>query len=483
MKDVLLRFWPHILTAAAIAAALLASAHAVMYKRDSRAAVGWVVFIWFAPVVGPLAYLLLGVNRIRRRATALRPASALMPGRRAGPVLALAGMADRLHPDDRHLRRLGELVDQVVRLPLLSGNSVDVFDTGPKAYEAMIAAIDGARDSLALQTYIFDNDPTGQRFAESLAGAVRRGVEVRVIVDAVGSRYSWPPMVRTLERMGIPAALFLPTRVPWRMPYMNLRSHRKVLVADGRVAFTGGMNIRHGHELQDASPRAIRDVHFRLRGPVVGQLREVFAEDWAFCRGEKLRGARWHPPLVERGAVLARAIAEGPDADLGKLRWVLLGALGCADRSVRIMTPYFVPDQVLITALNTAARRGVAVDIVLPGRNNLRMVQWASTATLWQVLEGACRVWLSRPPFDHGKIMVVDDVWSLIGSANWDARSLRLNFELDVECYDRGLAAALAAVVDARIAGGRQVTFAEVDGRSVPTRLRDGVARLFSPYL
>jgi cardiolipin synthase len=181
--------------------------------------------------------------------------------------------------------------------------------------------------------------------------------------------------------------------------------------------------------------------------------------------------------------VLARGIPDGPDADFEKLRLTLLGAIACARSSILVVTPYFLPDASLLTALSVAAMRGVEVDIVLPGKNNLSLVQWASTALLWQVLEHGCRVWLSPPPFDHTKLMLVDGLWTLLGSANWDPRSLRLNFEFNVECYDRQLATALAVGVRANMARSRPASQFDVDGRSLPVRLRDGVARLFSPYL
>ncbi len=162
---------------------------------------------------------------------------------------------------------------------------------------------------------------------------------------------------------------------------------------------------------------------------------------------------------------------------------MLAGALSAAQRSVRVMTPYFLPDDAVCQALDVAAMRGVEVDIVLPGENNLAMVNWASTAMLWQVLERGCRVWKTPPPFDHSKLMVVDRSWTLLGSGNWDERSMRLNFEFNVECYDRGLASSLDDMITKRIAVSRRVTLDEVDRRRLPIRLRDGIARLFSPYL
>ena len=240
---------------------------------------------------------------------------------------------------------------------------------------------------------------------------------------------------------------------------------------------------QHPYECLNDTPHPIRDLHFRISGPVVTQFQEAFADDWTFCTGELLEGDSWFSAAEPEGPVLARGIPDGPDDDFETLRLALLGAIASAQSSILVVTPYFLPDASLIAALNVAALRGVQVDIVLPAENDLALVQWASTALLWQVLQRGCRVWLSPRPFDHTKLMLVDNLWTLFGSANWDPRSLRLNFEFNVECYDRQLATSLTDLVQSKIQQSRSLTLADVDGRSLPRRLRDGGARLFSPYL
>jgi cardiolipin synthase A/B len=474
MTDLLGALQPHLVAILSLLATLLASGHAVLHKRDVRSAIAWVGIVWLVPVVGALLYVLIGINRIRRRGVADGIPIGLPPAP-SPPALPLKG-ADGL----AGLRRL---VDRVVPWPLEEGNQVEPLVNGDAAYPAMLEAIDRAKVSVALGTYIFDNDRAGRRFADALARAVDRGVLVRVLVDDVGARYSWPSIVPALRRSGVRVARFGPTLVPWLMRHANLRSHRKILVVDGRGGFTGGMNVREGHVLGEPSRHPVADVHFRFEGPVVAHLQETFAEDWFFSTRERLDGPAWFPPLAPAGGVAARGIRDGPDFDLGRLRWTLLGALACARRSVRIVTPYFLPDSALINALGVAALWGVDMRILVPGRNNLPYVKWASTALLWQVLERGCRVFESPPPFDHAKLMVVDDAWVLLGSANWDPRSLRLNFEFCVECRDDAFAGRVATLVEERLARAREVTLAEVDERSLPVKLRDGVARLFMPYL
>jgi cardiolipin synthase A/B len=478
--DLLLRlaaFWPHIVAVLTLLSAGLASAHAVLHKRDTRAAVLWIAFIWFLPLLGPVLYMLLGINRVRRKAQSLRGAV----GRAQGAELP-EGPAD-LRAEAAHLQQLSEAVKQIVRHPLAGGNKVEPLVNGDAAYPAMLAAINSATKTIGLATYIFDNDKSGLQFVEALRQAVARGVQVRVLIDAAGTHYSVPSITHALHHARVPTARFLPTMAPWRLMSMNLRLHRKIMVVDGRIGFTGGMNLREGNLVAQNPRHPVRDMHFRLEGPVVAQLQEAFAADWMFAAKETLSGPGWFPPLEPRGGVIARAIPDGPDEDFEKLRWTIFAALSCARESVQIVTPYFLPESTLVSALNLAVLRGVRVDILLPARSNLPYVDWASRAMWWQVLEFGCKIWLCPPPFDHSKLMLVDGQWSLVGSGNWDTRSLRLNFEFNLECYCPELAKSLDAIVQSKLQGARQVSQEEVDGRSTTVKLRDGVTRLLSPFL
>jgi cardiolipin synthase len=475
--------WPLVLFVVHGILVVVASGHVVLTKRDPRAALGWVGIIWLTPIVGTVLYVMFGVNRIHRRARTLRGGRAQVDRSPELKPVSEDVIYAALGDEATHLAPLPALVGRLTHLPLLDGNRITPLVGGKAAYEAMLAAIDSAEMSIALQTYIFDNDPCGNRFVEALGRAAKRGVEVRVLIDDVGVRYTIPSIKRTLHKAGVRCATFLPTLIPGKLHYTNLRNHRKILVMDGRVGFTGGMNIRQGHLCDPNSRHPVEDLHFRLDGPVVDHLRGTFAFDWEFSTEEHLDGPAWFPPLEVAGNTLCRGISDGPDIDSEKIRLTILGAVGCARHSVEIITPYFLPDQPLITALNVAAMRGVDVHIILPEKGNLALVQWASTAQLWQVLQRGCRVWLTPQPFDHSKMMIVDGAWSLIGSANWDARSLRLNFEFNVECYDQELAAQLSALAQKKKSAGRETSLAEVDSRPLWRRLRDGVCRLAQPYL
>ena len=255
------------------------------------------------------------------------------------------------------------------------------------------------------------------------------------------------------------------------------------MVVDGMVGFTGGMNIKTSQYIHKNNKYAMRDLQFKIEGPVVGHLRDVFAEDWFFSSGEKLEGEKWFPILKNKGKVIARGIPDGPDEEVDVINWVIISALSMAHKSVRIMTPYFLPERLLLSALNHAALRGVRVEILLPSESNLTIIDWASWAQFAHIIEFGCHIHLSDGPFDHSKLMVVDDFWVLMGSTNWDARSLRLNFEFDVECYNRILAQKMTTHFDSIKSRSRRILKEDVHARGNLRRFRDGLFWLLSPYL
>ncbi len=477
-------FWFLILFGIERLLAIWAIAHAVLYKRDTRAATGWVGLIAFAPLVGPLLFVGFGVNRLRRRGGELQ--RKLEEAFDSDEIEIPPQARQQLEQARLQYPRFAQMADLVLGLtdrPLLPGNRIRPLLGGDSAYPDMLQSIRNAETSIALQTYIFDNDRAGREFIEALEVANQRGVNVRVVVDDVGSRYTKPTAVKQLQRRGIACGTFLPTRLPALAQYANLRNHRKIMVVDGRVAYTGGMNIREGCRLDWETRHPVQDIHFRLEGPVVTHLQEAFIADWAFVSDEVLRGSAWLPTPEMVGDAWARGIPDGPDEDFEKLLMTLLGAINTAQHRLIIVTPYFLPDASLIHALGVASLRGVQVDIILPEQNNQRIVQWACAAMIWQVLMRDCRVHLSSPPFDHTKLLLIDDAYVLFGSTNWDPRSLRLNFEYNVECYNTSLCEQLTAVVDQKIEAGRPLTIDEINDRSLPVQLRDGVARLFTPYI
>jgi cardiolipin synthase len=485
MLTLFLTYWPHLLAVISVLVAAVAAVHAAMTKDEVRSAIGWVGVIMLSPIVGALIYAVAGINRIRRDSIA---AERSITGHETltHPHFDVTNdfVAERFGVRFAALKTVG---DRITHHMQTAANTVDILETGDEAYASMVEAITGARRSVILETYIFDRDPIGLRIADALIEAVKRGVEVRVLIDAVGARYSVPSIVPYLRQGGVSADVFNGRIIMGlRLPYANLRTHRKILVADGTTAFAGGMNIRKGFTSEFAGPDYAHDTHFRITGPVVADIFLVAAEDWHFTTGERLHGDAWRTGVLpgEPGAgMLVRAIPSGPDDGLEANQKMLMGAFSVARKSILIMSPYFLPDRELIVALTTAARRGVDIDIVVPSANNLVLVDRAMTAQFDQVLRSYCRVWRAEGLFDHSKLLSVDATWAFVGSSNLDPRSLRLNFEIDLAVLDRDFAGRIDARIRSAIASASPVTLAGLRSRPFVARLIDRILWLGSPYL
>ena len=446
--------------------------HVLLRKREVPSAVGWIGLAWFAPFTGAIVYFIFGVNRVQRRARRLRAQVSRRSGSRS---------AKPTPGDDGHLDPLERGVGQITGRPSLPGNLITIYHDGDEAYPPMLEAIAAAEHSIGLSSYIFDHDQWGGRFITALADANARGVMVRVLIDGIGGGWLRSPSYHDLHGRGVTAARFLHSPLPWRMPFLNLRSHKKILVVDGQVGFTGGMNISDDNVMATQPKNPVQDTHFRLEGPVVAQLVEAFLEDWSFATDEDLDGEAWYPTIDDKGDATARVIDAGPDEDVEKIEFAVLQAVACARERIDIMTPYFLPDDRLMTAVALASIRGVRVNIVIPEHSDHRFVDWATYGNIGPLLSDGGRIWRCPPPFRHSKIVVVDGEWCLVGSSNWDMRSFRLNFELCLEIYSRSLAAVLTTLMEG--SRGAPLTQEELDGRSLPVRLRDAAVRLMLPYL
>ena len=460
------------------------SGHVLLSKRDPRAAFGWIAVCLFFPLAGPVLYLLFGVNRIPTRARKLES------GRMARfDVDEIRDRAEsfgrvplaRLQGEFHGIARVSEAV---TRRPLLEGNRIVPLFNGEQAYPAMLAAIDGASECVLLQSYLFQTDTTGHSFIDALDRARQRAVDVRVIVDGVGEYYAWPHASRVLRDKGVRHTRFLPPRLLPPAIYINLRNHRKVLVVDHRIGFTGGMNI--GDRYLNERPRGYRvsDLHFRLEGPVVAQLEHVFLEDWAFCTGDNSVPATRDEFVAEKaGDGICRSIVDGPNEELDRMTTTILGAIAAARTRILIATPYFLPPETMQSALFQAALRGVQVDVLLPSRTYPPLVGWAARHMMDGLLAHGVRLYEQPPPFDHTKLLLVDDYYVLMGSTNLDPRSLKLNFELCVEVYERSLNDKLRQMMEWRMARARRVELETLRKRPFAVRLRDAASWLFSPYL
>jgi len=464
-------FGATIVTVLHIGLAVAVTVHVLLYKRDVPAAIGWMGLAWLSPIIGPGLYWLFGINRVRRRAYRI---SRRYAARRPPPPPMGILRSEKYAALER-------AVGVLTRRPTLAGNAIRLLRNGDEAYPVMLQAIADAKVSIGFSSYIFYADAAGIPFIEALVAAQRRGVEVRVIIDGLGSGYFFSGAVARLAQGGVNVVRFLHSWLPWRMAFLNLRNHKKILVVDGQRGFIGGLNIS-AQNMKECDPRtAVRDMHFEVQGPVVEQITEAFVTDWEFATGEELKGLNWFPQHVESGSALARVVTSGPDQDIEKIEFMFLQAIGTAQRSIKIITPYFLPDERLIAALELAAMRGVDVDIVIPENSDHKIMDWAVLAHVAPLLVAGVKLWRAPQPFEHSKLMTIDGGWSLVGSANWDQRSLRLNFELNMEVYDPEFTALLSEKITAR--QGDEITLKWIYQRPFLVRLRNRAVRLLLPYL
>lgn len=451
--------------------------HILLKKDDVKSSIGWIGLVWLAPLLGSVIYILFGINRIRRRALALRnkgPDIFTLTGKTQQeiekeipiPFLQLMRLGYKVHPQKFSL-----------------GNWAKPYVNGDAAYPEMCKLIAQAQKEVLLQSYIFDNDQAGQMFLPALKQAVKNGARVKVMVDGVGLNYSKPTIAAALKKLKqVQFAVFLPSKSPVTLPFLNMRNHRKMLIVDGQKAFFGGMNIAAGNLVKTHPKDPIIDVTFQVEGPVVDQMSRVFEEDWLFCGKKHFIPASFRAKGRLPGHMPARIIPDGPDSDFGKIELMVLGALACAQKSVKIVTPYFLPENNILTALEIAAMRGVEVEIILPSKSNIFGMDNAMRANFARLLKKGVKIYRTKPPFDHSKILLVDDAWLFFGSANWDVRSFKLNFECNLECVDKTLAAQVGKIIEHK----KSISHAEkLDDNLHPSfwrKITDNAFKLLTPY-
>lgn len=471
--------YQHVISTCLLFVAIYSATHALIYKKDSRAAFGWIAVCIFLPLFGPVLYFIFGINRVHKRALKLSASfSEVLVHERYSAI-----SNELIEQIPASLKNLQKVSNRITELPLIGGNKIENLYSGEQTYTEMLNAIYIAKEYIYLCVYIFKRDKVGKQFMQALIDAKNRGVQVYVLIDGIGEFYSWRKVRRKLIKHGIQVRRFLPPKlIPFNFS-INLRNHRKLLVIDDELGFIGGMNISVEYfQKDDAKNESLNDIHFKISGNLTQQLRAVFESDWHFIGGKininaSPEGSNSSTPTI------CRTIIDGPGENLDHLSIILLSAINSANKTIALMTPYFLPSRELICALQTAALRGVKVTIILPGKNNLCYVHWASRHLLWELLENGINIFYQPPPFSHSKLFIIDGQYSLIGSANIDPRSLRLNYEVGVEVYSTEFATTLSNYAQTIQKACRKITLEEVDGRPLPIKIRDGIAWLFSPYL
>ncbi len=468
--------------------------HCLTHPREPRSTLLWLFIVWGFPLVGAVLYAAFGISRIPQKAW-LKHSS----DRRFGDARAEREQESQPLAYWRCLRDArvskpccAETFDRVLdRItpdhPLLSGNTIELLLDGTETYPALLEAIRGARHHIHLMTYIIGRDNVARQILDACAERARDGVKVRVLFDEFGSasasltrffrNYRWVPNMRVV---GFTQVNLLRKRIQ-----VNLRNHRKITIIDGDMAFTGGINLHKGHLASRSGP-AIRDYHFRIRGPLVNELQYTFLRDWYYMTEDDpqvLLGEEYFGRHEKAGPIAARIVNSGPSSSRNSLDDVFFNALIEAQRDLLLVTPYLILTEPLLQAMRMAAMRGVAVRVIVPSNNNHRTVKHASRSQYESLLKAGVRIFERRGPLLHAKAMVIDGVLSIFGSANLDVRSLRLNYETNIVSYDADLAGRLLQEMRVDLAESDEIEINLWVRRPWRQRLLENLFALASPIL
>jgi cardiolipin synthase len=447
----------------------------VLERRSPVATLAWILVLAWLPAVGVLVYYFLGPRHLQRKRLRRVQSTKLV-------AQALAAIEDEV--DDPSRSEIARLLLSAGESAPLRAERLELFTEGEECFESILAAIAEAKHHVHLTYYIYEPDRIGTRFRDALIVKAKQGVEVRLLLDWIGS-YPLPArFFAPLVAAGGKVAWFNPVSLTrLRSRYANFRSHRKIVVCDGTVGFTGGINVSEKQTSEFSGAKAWRDTHLRVQGSATRALQRVFIEDWHFATGELPNGVAYLTRARARGEELVQVVASGPDSDVYAIHKLVFAVIASAHERVLITTPYFVPDEPILSALVTAAMRGVKVQVILPAASDSVLVDLAARSYFPELIAAGVRVYEYLPRFIHSKAIVVDRDLSIVGSANLDNRSFRLNFEVCAAVYGSAFATRLAAAFEDDLQNCREVTSRRIRREPLVRRLGEATARLFSPLL
>ena len=449
----------------------------LLQKRPPVATLAWIFGLALLPGIGALFYFWWGPLRFNRRKRRIRRARTAVHT----AVRSRSGLFDRERGNTEPLIRLATAFGG---LPPMTASKVELFSKGDDYFAAVENAIARAQHHVHLEYYIVRDDAVGMRLIELLMAKARKGIEVRLLADPMGSRISRRTR-RAMREAGIKFEWFNPTAVArLRRRIVNFRTHRKILVVDGAIGFCGSTNVCSDHSFREMGGHARRDTDVELDGEAVQGLQHTFFENWLFASKEPLRDQdlERYFPATRAGAQVLQIIPSGPDSDHRAFYSFLLGAFGLARKRIWLIAPYFVPDEALLNALCVASARGTDVQIIVPAESDWHVVDAAGASTHDQLLAAKVRIHLFGPPLLHAKTAVIDDDLAIVGTANLDDRSMKLNFEVSAAFYGGSMVERMAALFDEFRAKAKLKTNLEVDA-PLHRRLFQAGARLFSPQL
>jgi cardiolipin synthase len=456
----------------------------LLLKKRPSATLAWLWAIVFIPFIGALFYFGFGTDRLKRRRLRRRSLYSAGTARKGAPAIvtdgATAGLLARLPQRDRQFL---QLLSRINHLPASSAGNLHILRDAKEFYAALEARIRAAVHHVHLEFYIWNADETGGRFLRLLADAALRGVIVRLLLDGVGSHAFTEGLLGDLRAAGGHFSWFQSLDPKRNRFFLNLRNHRKLQVVDGTSAFVGGMNIGREYEGLDAALGHWRDVQVEADGPVVCELQDVFADDWFFATGEKISGPAFFPEAKVAPHCITHVVLGGPDRRNEPISKSIVSLLNEASGRVWIATGYFVPDDIILAALELAASRGVDVRLLISERNDHPWLVVVGRSYYGQLLAAGVRIFEYSVGVNHAKIMVADDRWAMIGSANLDYRSMRLNFELNLLCHSADKNADLARILEHDFALSQEINPAVFAARPFRRKFAEAALRPLSPML
>lgn len=456
---------------------------AISREHGVERTLAWVFAILAIPGLGAIAYLLLASPSVKR--TTRRKQFAARSCRSSFPETL-----ESHRKEHEPFLRFGTegtllcLAASVTGLKPTTGNSVKLLTENDLAFREIEVEIESAQKSIWAEYYIIRKDETGHRFLDLLAQKAREGVEVRLLYDAVGSLRIDTRRLKAIRRNGGKTAVFLPVNPLRRRWAVHLRNHRKMIIVDAQLGFTGGMNVgdEYSGRGRKGGTKKFRDSHLAIHGPAVEDLARTFLEDWSFATGENLSFAFSRSPKTEASSVVA-VVPSGPDQEYNASAMLYFSAISSARTRAYLSSPYFIPDEPLIHALVSASLRGVDVRLLLPARSDVLLVGPAARSYYPRLLQAGVRVYEYQPSMLHAKMAVIDGATGIVGSANVDIRSFRLNFELSALIIDPRFSSALEERFLRDFEKSVEITLHDTQRRGFPTRLIQGTARLLSPLL
>lgn len=457
----------------------------VLEKRSPYKTVAWLMVLILVPVLGLVFYLFFGQEFRKRKLYSRKGIKSLGTMRR----LSYRQMRDMeqtrllLAPKVLEKKNIIRLLLNNSNSLLTTGNRLTILNNGGETFQSVFAAIEAAQHHIHLEYYIFANDRIGNKMKDLLIGKAKKGVEVRVIVDDVGSWGLKERFFENLRTQGVEIYPFMEVRFPRLTSRVNFRNHRKLLIIDGKVGFTGGINIadRYVSGLPKLGPW--RDMHLKIVGDAVAAMQVVFAADWYFVINENLSGDEYFPPLSEKPGTPVQIAASGPDSDWETIGQAFFAAITNAKKSIYIITPYLMPPPSIIAALKIAALSSVEVRIIIPEFSDAIISKWSSFSYVEQLLEAGVKIYFFQEGFIHSKILVVDDVFSTIGTTNLDFRSMETNFEVNAFIYEEEFTKKMIAHFMDDLDCSREIKLSEWRKRAWHRKFRESLAHVISPML